>query len=76
MPPFFRWSLLGPPHHHTPYPILSPESSLLQASKLGLLSKLEKAGLTLKDVEKLLPLGTKGLYAAFAGSSVHCARVA
>lgn len=28
-----------------------------QASKLGLLSKLEAAGLTLKDVEKLLPLG-------------------
>lgn len=28
-----------------------------QASELGLLSKLEKAGLTLKDVEKLLPLG-------------------
>lgn len=30
-----------------------------QASKLGLLSKLEKAGLTLKDVEKLLPLGER-----------------
>ena len=30
---------------------------LTQASKLGLLSKLEAAGLTLKDVEKLLPLG-------------------
>lgn len=30
-----------------------------QASKLGLLSKLENAGLSLKDVEKLLPLGEK-----------------
>ena len=30
-----------------------------QASKLGLLSKLEAAGLTLKDVEKLLPLGER-----------------
>lgn len=30
---------------------------LAQAANLGLLSKLEKAGLTLKDVEKLLPLG-------------------
>lgn len=29
---------------------------LLQASRLGLLSKLEKAGLTLRDVEKALPL--------------------
>ncbi|CAN0014932.1 unnamed protein product, partial [Phaeothamnion confervicola] len=29
---------------------------LSTASRLGLLSKLEKAGLTLKDVEKLLPL--------------------
>jgi hypothetical protein len=27
-----------------------------QASRLGLLSKLERAGLTLKDLEKALPL--------------------
>jgi len=35
-----------------------------QASKLGLLSKLEKAGLTLKDVEKLLPLGGQNMQLA------------
>lgn len=29
---------------------------VIQASKLGLLSKLERAGLSLRDVEKLLPL--------------------
>lgn len=51
------------------YRHIPPSASCLsQASKLGLLSKLEAAGLTLKDVEKLLPLGEPPTNQAIAGN--------